>query len=227
MRNLLVIPAFNEEPTLPGLINAAKAHFHDILVIDDGSSDATTLVSVMGGAMTHRFAENRGKGEALKAAFEYAIGEGYDWVFTMDGDGQHVPSDLPNFFPVLERYDLILGNRMHDRTAVPLFRRAVNCLSSLVVSAACAKWIHDSQTGFRAYSVKLLRAIRLESSRYELETEVLIKAVRRGFRIGYVPVQAIYAGGPNRSHSLKDWMRFLRVVAKSLFGFSDVDRTLR
>jgi glycosyltransferase involved in cell wall biosynthesis len=217
MRNLLVIPAFNEEPTLPGLIAAAKGYFHDILVIDDGSSDATTLVSVMGGAMTHRFAENRGKGEALKAAFEYAISQGYDWVFTMDGDGQHAPTDLPNFFPALEHYDLILGNRMNDRKGVPLLRRTANFVSSLLVSAACGQWIYDSQTGFRAYSSKLLRAIPLQSSRYELETEVIIKAVRRGFRVGHVTIQTIYAGETSRFKNLQDSLRFLRVVAKSLF----------
>jgi glycosyltransferase involved in cell wall biosynthesis len=217
MKNLLVIPAFDEEPTLPGLIAAAKAYFPDILVIDDGSTDATTLVSVMGGAMTHRFAENRGKGEALKAAFEYAIGQDYDWVFTMDGDGQHSPSDLPHFFPALDNHDLILGNRMNDRTGVPLLRRLGSFLSSLLVSAVCGKRIYDSSTGFRAYSIKLLRDTPLQSSRYELETEVIIKAVRRGFRIGYVPVQAIYSGETSRFRKVKDSLRFLRVVAKSLF----------
>src|SRR5437588_3900733 len=120
MKNLLVIPAFSEEPTLPGVIESAKPYFRDIMVIDDGSSDATTLVSVMAGAMTHRFATNRGKGEALKTAFEYAVGQGYDWVFTMDGDGEHVASDLPKFFPLLDRYDLILGNRPNTRHGIPL-----------------------------------------------------------------------------------------------------------
>ena len=223
MRNLLVIPAFNEEPALPALIAAAKPYLNDILVIDDGSSDSTTLVSVMSGAMTHRFAENRGKGEALKAAFEYAIGEGYDWVFTMDGDGQHVPSDLPNFLPAFEQYDLVLGNRMNDRTGIPVARRIANYLLSLLVSAVCAKWIADSQTGFRAYSIKLLREIPLESSRYELETEVIIKAVRRGFRIGHVTIQAIYSPENRRSRNWKDLLRILRVVAKSVFW----RRTLR
>src|SRR5579884_3570904 len=188
MKNLLVIPAFNEEPTLPGLIPAAKVHMPDVMVIDDGSSDATTLVSVMAGAMTHRFAENRGKGEALKTAFEYAIGEGYDWVFTMDGDGQHAPDDLPNFFPLLDHYDLILGNRMEDKTKVPLVRRVANLSSSLLVSIVCGKWIHDSQTGFRAYNTKMLRALDLKSSRYDLETEVIIKAVRQGFRVGHARI---------------------------------------
>src|SRR3954447_2215497 len=153
MRNLLVIPAFDEEPTLPDLIQSAKVYIPDIMVIDDGSSDATTLVSVMAGAMTHRFATNRGKGEALKVAFEYAVGQGYDWVFTMDGNGRHDPADLPNFFSVCDTSDLVLGNRMKDRVSIPLLLRVANFLSSLLVSLVCWKWIYDSQTGFRAYSV--------------------------------------------------------------------------
>ena len=217
MKNLLVIPAFNEEPTIPRLIEGAKQYFTDIMVIDDGSSDATTLVSVMAGAMTHRFATNMGKGEALKTAFEYAIGQNYDWVFTMDGDGQHAPSDLPNFFPVLDRYDLILGNRMNDRRGVPLLRRIANFSSSLLVSVICGQWIHDSQTGFRAYSMKLLRAVKLRSSRYDLETEVIIKAVRQGFRVGHTPIQTIYAGETSRFRNVKDSLRFLRAVVRSLF----------
>src|SRR5690349_18084124 len=115
MKNLLVIPAFNEEPTLPAVIESAKPYIRDIMVIDDGSSDATTLVSVMAGAMTHRFATNMGKGEALKTAFEYAVGQGYDWVLTMNGDGEHAASDLPKFFSLLDRHDLILGNRPRRR----------------------------------------------------------------------------------------------------------------
>src|SRR5690242_19141017 len=100
MKTLLLIPAFNEEPTLPALLKAAKLYIHDILVIDDGSEDATTLVSVMEGAMTHRLKTNAGKGEALKVGFEYAISQSYDYVITMDGDGQHAPSDIQNFTPL-------------------------------------------------------------------------------------------------------------------------------
>ena len=187
------------------------------MVIDDGSSDATTLVSVMAGAMTHRFATNRGKGEALKEAFEYAIGQGYDWIFTMDGDGRHSSEDIPNFLPLLDQYDLILGDRMTDRKQIPLLRRLANSLSSLIVSLVCGKWISDSQTGFRAYSAKLLSSVQLHSSRYDLETEVIIKTARQGFRIGHTSIQTLNVAEVGRFQKFKDSLRFLRVIAKSLF----------
>jgi glycosyltransferase involved in cell wall biosynthesis len=215
MKNLLVIPAFNEEPCLPELVKAAKKHIQDIMVIDDGSTDATTLVAALAGAMVHRLKTNMGKGEALKTAFAYAIEQGYDRVLTMDGDGQHAPGDIVHFLPLLDQYDLILGNRMSDSGRVPLLRRVANLTSSFIVSALCGRRIYDSQTGFRVYSTDLLRRIKLQSSRYDLETEVIIKAARKGFRIGHVHIQTIYADEVSRFRNVKDSLRFLSVVFKS------------
>ena len=215
MKILLVIPAFNEEPTLPGLIQSAKQHLRDIMVIDDGSEDATSLASMMNGAMVHRLKDNMGKGEALKVAFEYALNTGYDYVMTIDGDGQHDPNDIPNFLPLLGHYDLILGNRMSDAGRVPFIRRIANFSSSLVVSILCGRRIHDSQTGFRVYSRKLLETIPLSSSHYDMETEVIVKAARRGLRIGHARIQTIYAGEVSRFNKVTDSARFVWVIFKS------------
>jgi len=215
MKSLLVIPAFNEEPTVAGLVRTAKAHIPDILVIDDGSDDATTLVSALAGAMVHRLKTNMGKGVALKEAFAYAIDQGYDYVLTMDADGQHDPEDIVSFLPLLGRYDLILGNRMADSGRVPVLRRVANLSSSLIVSSLCGQWIHDSQTGFRAYRTELLGRVTLQSSRYDLETEVIIKAARKGFRIGHVRIQTIYADEVSRFRNVRDSLRFLSVVFRS------------
>jgi glycosyltransferase involved in cell wall biosynthesis len=217
MNILLVIPAFNEEPTIPGLIESAKPYIRDIMVIDDGSSDATTLVSVMTGAMTHRFAENKGKGEALKTAFEYAVGQGYDWVFTMDGNGRHDPADLPKFFPLLGAYDLVLGYRTQDAGSKSIIRRFGNTLASVLLLIFCGRWIADCQTGYRAYSVELLRSIQLNSSRYDLETEALIKSIKKGLRVGQVTVQVVNSPQHSRFRPVRDSLAFLRVIVKSVF----------
>ena len=215
MKILLVIPAFNEEPTLPAVVEKAKLYLPDILVIDDGSEDATSLVSALAGAMTHRLPQNVGKGEALKTAFAYALEHSYDWVFTLDGDGQHDPADIQNFLPLLENHDLVLGDRMADSAKVPFLRRIANMTSSLVISVLSGQRIHDSQTGFRAYRTGLLRQIRLQSSRYDLESEVIIKASRKGFRIGHARIQTIYAGEISRFRNFIDSGRFIIVVFKS------------
>jgi glycosyltransferase involved in cell wall biosynthesis len=217
MKSLLVIPAFNEEPTIAGIIKSAKAFLPDSLVVDDGSEDATTLVAAIAGAMVHRLKENRGKGAALKEAFKYALDAGYDRVITIDSDGQHDPADLANFLPLLEQYDLILGNRMGDRESVPPLRRAANLTSSFIISVLAGQRIHDSQTGFRAYSAELLRGVKLNSDRYDMESEVIIKAARKGFRIGDAKIRTIYADEVSRFRNVKDSARFLWVVLKSFF----------
>src|SRR6185436_3369826 len=119
----------------------------------------------------------------------------------MDGDGQHAPEDIAHFLPLLDKYDLILGNRMEDSGRVPLLRRIANQSSSLIVSALCVRRIYDSQTGFRAY-------------RTDLETEVIIKAARMGLRIGHCRIQTIYADEVSRFKIVKDSLRFIRVVFK-------------
>ena len=215
MNPLLLIPAFNEEPYIERLVYRAKAHLPDVLVIDDGSSDTTAALAEGAGATVHRLRSNKGKGEALKAGFQYAAGQGREWVLTMDGDGQHNPDDISNFLPLLTEYDLILGNRMDDAGRIPLMRRIANLFSSLLVSLLCFRRIRDSQSGFRAYRVDLLRQVPLRSSRYDLETEVLIKAVRKGFRIGHCRVQTIYAGEASRFRTISDSLRFFVVIARS------------
>jgi glycosyltransferase involved in cell wall biosynthesis len=217
MKILLLIPAFNEEPSIVPVIREAKKYIRDIMVIDDGSTDATTLVSSQAGAMIHRFKENRGKGEALKFGFQYAVEQGYDYVITMDGDGQHAAADIDGFLPMLGSYDLILGNRMDDRAKVPWLRRIANLTSSMIVSILCGQRVYDSQTGFRAYSAKLLRDVKLRSSRYDLESEVVIKAARQGFKVGHCHIQTIYAGEVSRFRNVKDSLRFLAIAFKSLF----------
>lgn len=218
MKKLVVIPAYNEQPTIGPLVEEARKYISDILVVDDGSRDATAQVAAAAGAIVHRLDGNMGKGTALKLGFGYALDNGYDFVITMDGDGQHDPQDISGFLEMGNHsYDLVLGNRMDDRDRVPPLRRLANFTSSLIVSVLCGRRIHDSQTGFRSYSARLLRGVQLTCSHYDLETEVIIKAVRRGFRIGYCRIRTIYAGEVSRFRNLQDSLRFLRVVAKSFF----------
>ena len=169
------------------------------------------------GAIVFRLEKNMGKGEALKVGFRYALEHNCDWVVTMDGDGQHDPDDLVNFLPLVGNYDLLLGNRMEDSASVPLLRRAANLCSSRIVSALCGQRIFDSQTGFRSYKATFLRQVSLDASNYDLETEVIIKAARQGFRIGHCRIKTIYGGEVSRYKNVRDSLRFLRVVMKSLW----------
>src|SRR5262249_26996878 len=155
----------------------------DVLVVDDGSQDGTRRAALSAGAIVEGFEHNHGKGAALQKGFSYALKCGYDYVITMDADGQHDPADLGKFVDRLDQYDLILGNRMDHASVMPVFRRLANIVSSRIVSVLSGRRIHDSQTGFRSYSARLLRGIHLSSGRFALESEVVIKAARRGLRI--------------------------------------------
>jgi glycosyltransferase involved in cell wall biosynthesis len=216
MKCLLAIPALNEANTISRVIRTAKEYIPDVLVIDDGSEDDTAAAAARENVPVVRHEQNKGKGEAIKTAFAYAVEKGYDWVFTLDGDGQHDPHDLKGFFPQLDRYDLLLGNRMEDSQRVPSLRLLANRSSSAIVSALCGCRILDSQTGFRAYRIELIRALHLTSRRYELESEILIKASRQGFRIGHCRIQTIYAGEKSRFRNIADSAKFLWLAAKSL-----------
>ena len=216
MRVLVAIPAFNETQTIARVIEGARQFLPDILVVDDGSVDDTGAVAAAAGATVRRLAANQGKGAALKAGFSYAREHGYDYVVTLDGDGQHDPADIANVLPLLHDFDLILGNRMDDSRPIPWLRLAANRIANLCVSLACWRKIEDSQTGFRAYSVALLRTLRLDGSRYDLETEVIIKAARAGLRIGHCRIRTIYAGEISRFDKIRDSLQFLGVLARTM-----------
>jgi len=218
-KRLLAIPAFNEAVSIARVIESARPRIGEILVVDDGSSDETAAVAMASGVTVVHHQTNRGKGGALKTAFAYAAENGFDWLFTIDGDGQHDPRDLDSFFPLLEDYDLILGNRMQNTGDIPRLRLLANRASTRIVSALCGptgRGITDSQTGFRAYRVDMLRTIVLTTHRYELESEILIKASRRGFRIGQCRIRTIYAGEGSHYRNLKDSLRFLAMAVKAL-----------
>ena len=215
MKCLMAIPAFNEAPRIAPIIESARNLMPDILVVDDGSGDGTYAIAARAGARVLRHEQNRGKGEALKTAFASAIQGDYDWLFTIDGDGQHDPNDLPGFFPLLNDYDLILGNRMSDAGRVPIIRRMANRISSAIVSVLSGTTVKDSQTGFRAYRVSLLRSLDLQTHRFDLESEVIIKAARAGFRIGHCKIQTIYAGEKSRFRNIRDSVKFLSMAIRN------------
>lgn len=217
MKVLLLIPAFNEAPTIGRIVRVAKRYISDVLVVDDGSLDETSLAAANAGAIVERLKTNMGKGRALKSGFTYALANEYESVVTMDADGQHDAHDIAGFLPLLDRYDLVLGNRMEDRAAIPKLRLIANTVSSLLVSARCGQRIYDSQTGFRSYSAALLKRVRLTCSGYDLETEVVIRAARLGLQVGHCRIRTIYAGEVSRFRNFRDSIRFLKVIGKSFF----------
>jgi len=218
MNVCLLIPAYNEAKAIGQVVSAACKVMESVVVVDDGSQDGTAQIAEDAGAFVIRYEVNRGKGAALKTGFQYALDHGYDALITMDSDGQHAVDDIPTF---LKAYDergsgIILGSRMHDISTMPVIRRFTNKLTSLVGSLLARQRLSDSQSGFRLISTDVFRAVELETSGYEMESEILIKASRAGFRISSVPIKTIYGEEVSKINPVVDTCRFFRLFFRSL-----------
>ena len=219
MKVLALIPALNAERTLPKIVGETRRQLEPVIVIDDGSSDRTGDVARAAGAMVLRHEVNRGKGAALKTGFAWALANGYDGVITLDADGQHLPSEIPKFLAA--RGDLIIGGRDHLFQHMLPRRRNANRFSAWCISKCAGVRVPDSQSGFRFYSAELLRALQLRADGFDMESEVIVRAGRRGFRIVTIPIDLGFVDGISTSHykPLKDTLRIAWTVSRTrLFG---------
>lgn len=216
---LVVIPAFNAAKTLNQLISQIK-RLHsdcDILIVDDGSADESAKVAVTAGAIVLTHDRNRGKGEALKTGFWYAIAHGYDVVITLDADLQHDPSEIQRFLNAYSNDRTILVGVRRREKAMPFARKMSNSLTSFVSSVFCGVRILDSQSGYRLIPTAILKNITLLSSRFDLEPELLIKAARAGYDVKSIEISTIYHTGRSWINPPIDTIRFLIMLTKSLF----------
>jgi glycosyltransferase involved in cell wall biosynthesis len=193
----------------------------DVVVINDGSTDGTSAAAEAAGAHVLEHEVNLGKGAALKTGFEYAIAKGYDAVVTMDGDGQHDPSAIPDFLNTLDKCDadIIVGTRMHAVGEMPKLRIWTNRTTSRIVSLITRQNIPDSQSGYRLIRVRVLRDIvkSFVTTRYDTESELLIRAARRGYRTAAVAITSIYTGTVSHINPIVDTLRFVRLISRSMF----------
>ena len=219
MKTAVLIPAYNEEKGIVQLIEEIIKFVPDVILVDDGSVDATADAVAGTGAFLLKRPKNQGKGAALKTGFDYILSKDFDSVLIMDADGQHAPADIPLFFEKFRRTnaDLIVGNRMEKITNMPLIRRLTNKSMSFILSFITRQRIPDSQCGYRLIKRKVLEAVSLDSSKYEIESELLLEASKTGFKIDSVPVKTIYRGQKSCINPLVDTVRFFKLLFR-FFG---------
>lgn len=212
---LILIPAYNEEHSIAPVVRSALAYL-PVLVIDDGSSDETARLAKQAGAMVLSNHKNQGKGAALQAGIQHALDHNYDFVITLDSDGQHDPKEIPSF---LKRFnagqkELIIGQRSF--TQMPSVRRFSNTLGTSIFSWAVGRYIPDNQSGFRLISRRLLEVLHESSeSGFEFEVEMIVTCIQRGFSIGWVPIQTIYAGESSHIKPLKHTWKFMQIALRA------------
>ncbi|MCX5799872.1 MAG: glycosyltransferase family 2 protein [Candidatus Eisenbacteria bacterium] len=219
MKVVVIVPAYlTGAELLEVLAKTARAvGKENVVVVDDGSPDGYPDEAEKRGYTVLRHPRNMGKGMALRTGFKWALSHNYSGVVTIDGDGQHDPSLIPALIERAgsEGADIVIGSRMKDLGGMPFVRVIVNKVTSWIVSKLAGQSIEDSQSGFRFISSRVLESVRLEGARYDLESEILIKAVRKGFRIDFIPMPAIYGRETSYIKPWKDAVRFSKLVLSS------------
>lgn len=198
-RVLLVIPVYNEAASLPQVLAAVRTLWPgEVLVVDDGSTDATPDIARREGVALVRHPNNRGYGAALLSGFAWGEKQGYHWVITMDADGQHEPAFLSKFTDRIEatQADIISGSRYLDprlsRGPSPEDRRWVNRAITALLRELTGYPLTDAFCGFKAYRLAALRKLTLEERGYAFPVELWIKAAHVGLTVEEIPVPLIY-----------------------------------
>ncbi len=209
---LALIPAWNEAATLEAVIRPLPEGM-PVLVVDDGSSDATVAVARTAGAQTIVHPKNLGKGVALMDGFSWALERDFSAVLTLDADGQHDPREATRFIDAFNQSqaDLIIGQR--STREMPFPRNFANRFGSWLLSLAIREKIYDNQSGYRLHSRRLLQALDLRRSGFEFEVDVILQTLENGYKIGWTDIRTIYAD-EIRSHfrPIRDTLRFFAVV---------------
>jgi glycosyltransferase involved in cell wall biosynthesis len=190
----VIIPAYNEQISIGSVVLKAKQYVDRVIVVDDGSSDKTVEIGELAGAEVISHQTNMGKGIAFKTGFKAA--EDSDIIVTLDGDGQHHPSDIPKIInPIIDgEADIVNGSRYLNgkEENTPVYRRVGQTVLDKATNFNARSNITDSQSGFRAFAKHTIPAFRFDQTGYGIESEMLIEASKAGFKIKEVEIGVRY-----------------------------------
>lgn len=192
-----IIPVHNAESSIGEVIDRTKEYISRVLVVNDGSTDGSESIAASRKVEILSSPKNRGKGFALRWGFDHALRDGCRAIVTLDADGQHDPADIPRFLKTHEEDStaILIGSRMAEAEKFPRSRYYSNRAGAFFISKALGQYLEDTQCGFRLYPASVIRSIKLTTSHFQTETEILIRAVRQGVRISSVPIKNIYWNG--------------------------------
>ncbi|MGD8375697.1 MAG: glycosyltransferase family 2 protein [Acidobacteriota bacterium] len=218
VRVAAAIPAYEAGSSIAGVVLRTRERIGEVVVVDDGSSDETGAAARRAGARVLRHSRNRGKGAALRTAFDDLLSRGFDAVLTLDADGQHLPEEIPKLLEAAGA-DLVIGGRDHLFAGMRPLRRTSNRLSSRAISLVAGCRLSDVQSGFRLYRRTLLEITGFPECRFDAESAVVVRAVRRGLRVVTVPVRLGFVDGYHTSHyrAVVDSLRIARAVTRARF----------
>ena len=211
-----VIPAYREEKHIGDVVRRTRQQLDDVLVVDDGSDDQTAARAREAGAEVIVHPQNRGKGESIKTGLRHWLDRQFDYVVILDADGQHLPEEIDRFVNAASTLDaqLFIGTRMNDLSGMPPLRRIVNRYMSKRISRTCGQKIPDTQCGFRMLHRQIVPDVLGGADRFDYETEMLIFASRKGYRIESVPISTVYSDEVSSIHPIRDTFRFFKLMRR-------------
>lgn len=212
----VLIPSYNNAALVAAVVRDALDAGLPVLVVDDGSTDCTGDAAREAGAEVVTHTRNRGKGAALLTGWAAAAERGYSHVIAMDGDGQHLASELPAFLAYMERSPDGLGVGNRDRDQMPsssLFGRAISDFMFFAATGLKPDGeLPDTQCGYRIYPLRHVLALGMAGRRYEFEMEVLVRAAWFGVPVGIVPIPVFYPDKQDRVSHFRVWRDNTRIV---------------
>lgn len=210
----VVIPTYNNAATLAAVIADVAQYSNHIIVVNDGSTDDSEAIAAsFPQVQLISYPTNVGKGWALRKAFVYAIEHDYKFAITIDSDGQHFAKDLPAFIEKLTTVEdaIIIGSRNMDQSSVPGKSSFGNKFSNFWFKVETGITSPDTQSGFRAYPLLLIKDLHFFTKKYEFEIEVLVRAAWKGVKIEAIPITVYYAPKEVRVSHFRPFKDFTRI----------------
>jgi len=198
MKTIIVIPAYNEEKNIGGVIKKVKPLVEEVIIVDDGSSDQTVRVAQEQGVIVLKHLINRGQGAALETGNQYALKQKADIVVHFDADGQFSAEEIKDVIKPIKRgeAEVVFGSRfLGKKSEIPWFKEKIIIpLAGLVNKFLLNVYLSDPQSGFRALSKKAVEKIRIENDGMAHCSEILYKVFKNNFKVKEVPITVIYRG---------------------------------
>jgi glycosyltransferase involved in cell wall biosynthesis len=211
-----LVPALDAAETIGDVVRGSLRRLDCVVVVDDGSGDATAAEARAAGAELVSHGENFGKGAALVSGLRYLLERGFTHAISLDADGQHLPDEIPQLVEESEAHPeaIVCGARQIEADVAPI-KRFGNEFANLWVRIATGRDLGDTQCGFRVYPIAATLGLGSTGQRFDFETEVLIRAVRAGIDVRSVPIRVYYPPPDVRiSHydTVRDTVRIIEAV---------------